>query len=92
MGRDELTDNDIKANVRAFLANQLLPLSRVKDFDDSDSFLEKGVLDSTGVLELVGYLESEYKIRIETDELVPDNLDSLEKLALFVSKKQSKFG
>ncbi len=57
---------------------------------DRDSFLEKGIIDSTGVLELVTFLEKQFQIKILDEELVPDNLDSLEKLAQFVAAKQAE--
>ena len=53
-------------------------------------FLENGILDSTGVLELVGFLEEKFGIQVEDDELVPDNMNSLEKITLYVSKKIPK--
>ena len=54
---------------------------------DNDSFLDAGVVDSTGVLELVGFLESAFTIAIDDDELVPANLDSVESAARFVERK-----
>lgn len=80
----------IKSSLREFLTNSVLPLARVEAFGDDESFLEKGILDSTGVLELVGHIEKEYSIRVEADEITPDNLDSLEKLVAFVSRKTAK--
>jgi acyl carrier protein len=80
----------IKASLRDFLTKSVLPLARVEAFGDDESFLEKGILDSTGVLELVGHIEKEYSIRVEADEITPDNLDSLEKLVAFVSRKTAK--
>lgn len=60
--------------------------------DDSNikedtSFLESGILDSTGILELVGFLEETYEITVNDEELIPENLDSLKKVAAFVEKK-----
>lgn len=77
----------IKVNLRSFLSDSMLPLARIEAFEDDDSFLEKGILDSTGVLELVGHLEGKYGIRVEADELTPDNLDSLNKIAAYIIKK-----
>lgn len=54
---------------------------------DDTSFLENGIVDSTGLLELIGFVERTYNIRLADEELVPDNLDSLQKLATFVSRK-----
>lgn len=56
-------------------------------FSDADSFMELGVIDSTGVLELVSHLEETYSIRIDTDELIPENLDSIDNLARFLRCK-----
>ncbi|MBL8626975.1 MAG: acyl carrier protein [Myxococcales bacterium] len=51
------------------------------------SFMETGLIDSTGVLELVAFVESTYSIKVGDDELVPENLDSVANLAAFVAKK-----
>ncbi len=64
------------------------------DADDSAlkndaSFLEQGIIDSTGVLELVEWLEEEFGFKVEDDELIPENLDSVELLAAFIEKKQN---
>jgi acyl carrier protein len=53
------------------------------------SFIATGTIDSTGVLELVSFLEREYGITIEDDELVPENLDSIDRLVAFVTRKRS---
>ena len=57
-------------------------------FSDDDSFQERGIVDSTGVLELVCHLQEKYAIAITDQELIPDNLDSLSKVARFVARKQ----
>ena len=54
---------------------------------DDTSFLEEGIVDSTGILELVTFLEGTYGITIEDDELIPENLDSLKNVAAYVEKK-----
>jgi acyl carrier protein len=54
---------------------------------DEDSFLEAGLIDSTGVLELVGYLETQYGITVADEDLVPANLDSVDRVARFVEGK-----
>lgn len=55
---------------------------------DDDSFLEQGIIDSTGVLELVTFIESQYQITVDDTELVPDNLDSIERLIRFIQSKR----
>ena len=56
---------------------------------DEDSFMETGIIDSTGILELVRFLESTYTIKVTDEELIPDNLDSVSKIVSFILSKQS---
>jgi acyl carrier protein len=56
-------------------------------FADDDSFLERGIIDSTGVMELVAFLEEKYEIRLHDQDLIPDNLDSINGLARFVESR-----
>ena len=58
-------------------------------FAADDSFLEMGIIDSTGVLELVMFLESNFGISVADDELVPENLDSIDNIVSFVDGKCS---
>ena len=57
--------------------------------DGTTSLIEAGVIDSTGVLELVGFLEEEFDIRIEDEDLVPENLDSIDNIIRFVERKRA---
>ena len=54
----------------------------------SDSLIEAGLIDSTGVLELVGYLEEQFGVRITNEELLPENLDSIDNIVGFVERKR----
>jgi len=56
---------------------------------DEDSFMETGIIDSTGILELVRFLESTYRVKVADEELIPDNLDSVNKIVSFIQAKQS---
>ena len=56
---------------------------------NDDSFLDKGVMDSTRILELVMYLEEEFDLAIADEELLPENLDSINNLVNFVAHKQA---
>jgi len=58
-------------------------------FTDDDSFQQRGIVDSTGILELVAHLQNRYGIEIEDADLVPDNLDSIAKMARFVERKRA---
>ena len=57
------------------------------DFNDDKSFLENGIIDSTGVLELVVFLEENYDIKVQDDEIIPENLDSFKNIEAYLSKK-----
>jgi len=75
------------AEIRQFVVENFLFGQNDKQISDDQSFLESGIIDSTGVLELIGFLESNYAISIADDELVPANLDSVSRVASFVDGK-----
>lgn len=56
---------------------------------NEDSFMETGIIDSTGILELVRFLESTYAVKVADEELIPDNLDSVNKIVSFICTKQA---
>lgn len=74
----------MEEKIRRFLSESFF----VDDIDASASFLDGGVLDSTGVLELVAFLEETFVIDVADDELLPENLDSVERLVRFIAEKQ----
>ncbi|AGC44528.1 acyl carrier protein [Myxococcus stipitatus DSM 14675] len=74
----------IRDRIRAFIVDTFF----VDDFGDNDSFLRKGLIDSTGMMELVSFIETELGIKLEDKELVPENLDSLARVVAFVERKQ----
>lgn len=78
--------NDISNSLRAFIKENFL-YGADQAYSDEDSFLENGIIDSTGVLELIMHLEGTYKITIEDTELVPENLDSIANLQRFITSK-----
>ncbi len=80
----------LPAEIRNFIVENFMLGMNPEELTDSDSLLDKGIIDSTGVLELVGFLEENYQIQIEDEELVPENLDSINNLVKFIQKKQSK--
>ena len=58
--------------------------------NNSDSFLNKGIIDSTGILEVIYFLEEEFSIHVEDEEMVPENFDSVNNIVKYVEKKQAK--
>ena len=79
--------NDIKVVLRKFIAENFLPSSGLDAFEDDALFMEEGIIDSTGVLELLEYIEDKFNITIEDEEIIPDNLDSLNKMISFIEGK-----
>lgn len=55
---------------------------------DGESLLDSGIVDSTGVLEVIGFLEETFGIKVEDREMLPENLDSIERIAAFVTRKK----
>lgn len=79
----------IKAEVRRYIEENLLLGAGAVSPGDDESFLEHQVLDSTGFLELVAHLEETYGIQIGDEEMVPENLDSLNAIEAFVLSKKA---
>jgi acyl carrier protein len=80
---------DIKGKVRQYISENILMTAAAADLTDDASLLQRSVLDSTGVLELVTFLEDTFNIKVADEEMLPDNLDSLNKIAAYVQRKQS---
>ena len=75
----------IKEKIRNFMIENFL-FGEDTDLKDDTSFLEEGIIDSTGVLELIEFLEEEFNIQIDDEDLIPENLDSLNNLEQFIAK------
>jgi acyl carrier protein len=80
---------DIKGKVRQYISENILMTAAAADLTDDASLLQRSVLDSTGVLELVTFLEDTFNIKVADEEMLPDNLDSLNKIAAYVQRKLS---
>lgn len=77
----------IASEIKAFIVSNFLFGQEGTAMTDEQSFLDTGVIDSTGLLELVGFVEQRYGITIGDRELVPENLDSLRNITALVSRK-----
>jgi len=80
---------DYIEHVRDFINDNIL-FGEADQLQADTSFAESGILDSTAMLELIVFLEETYGIQINNDELIPDNLDSLAKIEIFLNKKLDK--
>lgn len=81
---------DPETQIRDYIAKNLLYSTSGFNYPDTTSFLEEGIVDSAGVMELVLYVEEHFGISVEDTEIVPDNFDSVSKLAEYVRRKQKK--
>lgn len=77
----------VKTAVKNFIEKNIFFNNISLSYNDQTSFLESGLLDSTGVLELINFIQKEYKIKMLEHEMNPENLDSIEKIADFISKR-----
>lgn len=81
---------NLEKEIRDFVVENFLLGADGSQIGGKDSFLERGIIDSTGVLEIVNYLESRYGIPINDEDLVPENLDTIENIVRFVKRKQDE--
>ena len=77
---------EIKQQIKQFFEDNFMA-EFDNNFTDDDSFLENGIIDSTGVLELIMFLEENYEIKVEDDEVIPENVDSFKNLELYINRK-----
>lgn len=77
----------VEQKVRSYILENFLFTEDESALNSADSFLEKGVLDSTGILEVIYFLEDEFGVKVEDDEMIPENLDSVNNIVKFVDTK-----
>ena len=77
----------IEDQIRQYVADNFLFSEDGYQLSDDASFLEEGIVDSTGVLELVMFVEDTFNTTVEDDEIVPENLDSVAQLAAYIRRK-----
>jgi len=81
--------SDVREEVREFIALNYALADRMGELEDETSLMEAGIIDSTGIMELVAFLEETYSLKINDDELVPENLDSVANVCEFVARKSA---
>ena len=82
----------IEEQIKQYIAENFLFSENGYGLPDDASFLEEGVIDSTGVLELILFVEETYGITVANEEVMPENFDSVTRLAAFVRRKQDGAG
>jgi acyl carrier protein len=81
---------DVQERVERFILDNLLLGDDARMPSAADSLIGSGVIDSTGILELIEYLEQEFGIQVEDTETVPENLDGIDRIAVFVHRKTAE--
>ena len=78
--------SETKNKIRDFIVDNFL-FGTANGLKDETSFLEEGIIDSTGVLELVTFLEETFAIQVDDEELIPENLDSIDNVTAYLEQK-----
>jgi acyl carrier protein len=79
--------NSITPEIRDFISRNFLFIDKGFPYGDGASFLEEGIIDSLGIIELVAFVEKKFGISVADHELLPNNFDSISKLSSFISSK-----
>ncbi len=79
--------NPIEQKIATYISQNILFSRNGYPYPCDASFLENGIVDSTNILELIMFVEENYKITVEDNEIVPDNFDSVTKMASYVQSK-----
>jgi acyl carrier protein len=79
----------VEQKIRDYILENYLFTDDQSALSNNDSFLDKGILDSTGILEVIYFIEEDFDIKVEDEEMIPENLDSVNKIIAFVERKQA---
>ena len=79
----------LRASLRRYVLENHLFTDDESRLKDADSFLETGILDSTGIMELILFVEESQNLKVTDDEMVPENLDSIDNLVAYIARKQA---
>ena len=79
----------VEQKIREYVLENYLFTDDDSALDSSASFMESGILDSTGILEVIYFIEDEFGVSVGDDEMVPENLDSVNNIVAFINKKNA---
>lgn len=80
----------IEKPIRNFILENFLFTDDEEALNNADSFLTMGIVDSTGIMEVIFFIEEEFELSVTNDEMVPENLDSVDSLVAFVGRKKGQ--
>ncbi len=78
--------SDVRDRVRQFITTAFY-VPNPAQLSDTMSLLDTGIVDSTGLLEIIGFLQSEFGVAVEDDEIMPENLDGVSRIVGYVERK-----
>ncbi len=78
---------EIESQIQSYIAQNLLFSGTEFNYSNDDSFLEEGIVDSLGVMELVSFVEDQYGLKVNDYEITPENFNSVNKLSKYVRQK-----
>jgi len=79
----------VEQKVREYILDNYLFTDDQSALANEDSFLNKGIIDSTGIMEVIFFIEQEFGIQVDDEEMVPENLDSVKNIVSFIERKRS---
>ena len=79
----------VEQKIRDYILDNYLFTDDQSALADEDSFLDKGIIDSTGIMEVIFFLEEEFGVQVDDEEMVPENLDSVKNIAAYIERKQA---
>ena len=80
----------IEDQIKDYIARNLLFSDNGFPYDDNISFLDEGIVDSVGVMELVSFVEEDFGVKVDDLDITPDNFDSVNKIAAYIRRKDSQ--
>ena len=83
--------SEVKNKIRTFIIDNYL-FGDDEGLEENTSFLDEGIVDSTGILELIEFISDEFSITVEDEELIPENLDSINNVTAFIGRKMNQTG
>lgn len=77
-------------SIRKFIADEILHGSQAKPLEDQDQLIESGIIDSMGIMTLLAFVEQEFSIEIQSDDLVPENFASISSITALVERQMAR--
>ena len=75
--------------LREYILENYLFTDDQSELDNSDSFLQRGIIDSTGIMEVMFFIDDQFGVNVEDEEMIPENLDSIANLVAFIDRKRN---